>query len=307
MGTQEDIKKLKEENKAIMTLLKNPPKNAQTVLYLVESIQKMENANLDLSYKWNTAVAYLRNKQLIMEYNDWVAQLETIESPQMKQIFMLQPIGKPKEAEVPTAPELCKHMNPHREGLECSLPIAHGGDIHSGKDTNDTAFQWTEDKDMGEWEEKNLPIAPTNLESLREELDKCLNEKQDADGNYSMVCERIGMKPEEAFTEDQLGKVVAFMRELPDIDAPAPNGCNPDNCEKSKTLEEDAFKRLAHLMETREGAKEKREEALVIMSLTKEDKLTEAEAATICKALEKLPILTHPMEPENPEINTPKK
>lgn len=294
MGTQEDIKKLQEQSKTILTLLKNPPKNAQTVLYLVETIQKLENANFDLSNKWNTVVAYLQNKKLVEEYNDWVTQLEAIENPQMKQLFMLQPIGEPREKETPTAPELCKHTNPHREGLECSDIIAHEGGIHTGTDSDGMVFQWTDEKDLGEIEEKNMPIAPTNMESLREELNMCLKERLGAEEVYKEVSEKLGMKPEDAYTEDQLGKVVAVMRTLPYINAP-------------KTPEQDVFQKLAYLMETREGAKEKREEVLKNLGIRKDKAYSETEASAMCEVLEKLPIIQYPEEPEEePEEEPPK-
>jgi len=156
MGIAQDIKKLQEQVKVLMDLLRNPSKQAGTVLYLVETIQKLESVNYDYAHKWNMAVAYLQNKQLVDEYNEWVTKADEIQNPQMRQVFMMQPIdGKPEKA--PDAPALCGKANPFKEDIICFDISNHEGDEHIGVDKDGRMFKWTDKEDLGEVEEDELP------------------------------------------------------------------------------------------------------------------------------------------------------
>jgi hypothetical protein len=169
MGITQDVKKLQEQMKVLMELLRHPSKQASTVLYLVETVQGMENVNFDLSTKWNTAVDYLQNKQLVQEYNDWVEQIDKIPNPQMKQLFMLQPIGQ-KPVETPSAPALCGVINPFRKDVTCFDQLGHEGEEHLGIDKDGKMFKWTKDKDLGEVDNVQTPEVPEGAQPEIDEL-----------------------------------------------------------------------------------------------------------------------------------------
>lgn len=159
MGIAQDVKDLQEQMKTVMELLKSPNKNTKLVLYLIETIQTIENVNQDLSIKWNTVQAYLQNKQLVPEYNEWVLKLESIENPQMKQLFVMQPIDAKKTPQE-TAPELCSMESPFHAKVKCFDQKGHTGEEHIGVDENGKMFSWTKDKDLGEIDTVKVPETP---------------------------------------------------------------------------------------------------------------------------------------------------
>ena len=159
MGIAQDIKRLQDQMKTVMDLLKNPNKDAASVLYLVRTIEHIEAANLDLSHKWNCAAAYIQGKSLEEEYNAWVTKLEGIQDPAMQRLFMLTPIDQ-KNMGTPTAPKLCGHKSPGDEKLTCMDVNGHTGDEHIGVDENGVMFHWTNEKDLGLMDVSEVPTAP---------------------------------------------------------------------------------------------------------------------------------------------------
>ena len=175
MGMVQDVEKLKKQMATLMALLKNPDKNASSVLYLVKTIESIESINFDLSYKWNCAAAYIQNKGLDKEYNEWIAKVEQIPNPDMRKLFMMQPIGEPPKG-TPTAPELCGIENPFRKGMSCMDIHNHEGEEHIGMDNEGKMFHWTKDKDMGEVESSELPQAPASEKHHCQNCDTEINE-----------------------------------------------------------------------------------------------------------------------------------
>jgi hypothetical protein len=169
MGVTQDIQKLQEQMKVLMELLRHPSKQASTVLYLVETIQNLERINYDYANKWNIAASYIQNKHLETEYNSWVEQIDKIESPQMKQLFMLQPIGAKPEG-TPTAPELCGEKSPFHKDVTCFDKFQHDGPEHMGINKDGKMFKWAKDKDFGEVDNSSTPEVPAGLEPTDNEI-----------------------------------------------------------------------------------------------------------------------------------------
>lgn len=220
MKLEDRVKQLEKENEVFKALLLNPSGDAENVLYLVNTVRTMEQINFDLTNKWNTAAAYLKNKGLVPEYNAWVTKMDGITDPNMKMVFANQPIDRPPAPEETSAPELCGKINPHKDKMACVDIKLHEGDIHMGVDNDGKMFKWTEEKNLGQVEQEDLPEAPSEIHEYRVELTKLLKERVDAEQVYTKICDEIGLKPEDDISLENIKRLIDELTKLAYIEPP---------------------------------------------------------------------------------------
>ena len=217
MSVEKRLEIVEKKMETVEELLINPTEETKLVFYLLDAVRNLENVNLDLTNKWNTAVAYFNNKGLVAEYNNWVDQLEKIQNPQMKQLFMMKPIDEQPVKEVPTPPqaEACEVASPFHKGVKCSDIKGHEGEVHMGVDEKGIMWKWTDKEDLGQVSEADTPEVPM---TDGDKIALLLNQKRNASEVYKEALESMGKTNKDTFNTEEMQKIVAALESLPDRD-----------------------------------------------------------------------------------------